>query len=427
MKRLLRLLLAPLLLAGAGFAVSQEQADPQSELGTVQEQITLSAAEQQRIAAEVAEVQADHDAISRKLVELGRTLQSQERAIHKAEEKIVQLTKREVIIRSTLAAKQETLSALLAGLQRLEQNPPPALAVEPKDVLSALRGAMMFGAIVPEMRLEAEQLANQLAELQQIRLNVETEKTSITASLDNLNASKAELDALVAQKQTLVSEGNARLSEEKARAAELASKAENLQQLLQSLADARKREAEEQAKALAAAEENKQKLAAAAEAERRRQAEIAARPRIAFGEAKGKLEYPSQGQIIRRFGDSDGLGGTLRGFAVAVGQGSQVIAPADGKVEFAGPFRSYGQLLIVNAGGDYLLLLAGMEKITAEMGQTIRAGEPVAVMGKGPSSVTLLGDKLEEARPVLYVELRKDGEAVDSTPWWIAGMKEANK
>jgi septal ring factor EnvC (AmiA/AmiB activator) len=112
---------------------------------------------------------------------------------------------------------------------------------------------------------------------------------------------------------------------------------------------------------------------------------------------------------------------------VATRAQAQIIAPADGKVEFAGPFRSYGQLLILNAGEGYLVLMAGMKEISAEIGQSVRAGEPVGIMGKGPSSVTLLGDQVQEARPVLYVEFRKNGEAVDSAPWWIGGTKEAFK
>jgi len=177
---------------------------------------------------------------------------------------------------------------------------------------------------------------------------------------------------------------------------------------------------EQRAKQMAAAE-------AAAEAERKRQAELAARPRIAFSRMLGQLPYPAQGQILRRFGDNDGLGAKLRGFAVATRAEAQVTSPADGKIEFSGPFRSYGQLLIIDAGEGHLILLAGMERISAEMGQVVRAGEPVAQMGKGPSSVTLLGDMMQEKRPVLYVELRKDGEAIDSAPWWIGGMREASR
>ena len=163
------------------------------------------------------------------------------------------------------------------------------------------------------------------------------------------------------------------------------------------------------------------------EAEKQRQEELLLRPSVAFSSTKGHLEYPVQGQILKRFGQDDGLGSELRGLAVATRAGAQVTAPADGKVEFAGAFRSYGQLLILNAGEGYLVLLAGMNEISTDIGQSVRAGEPVGIMGKGPSSVTLLGDQVQEARPVLYVEFRKNGEAVDSAPWWIGGNKEALK
>lgn len=418
--RLLLLMTLLALAAGAARAEDAAPAEPQSELGKIQQEITLSADEQARIAAEMAEAQQDQDAISKKLVQIARTIDAHEEAIGKAETRVIKLKKQEVVIRSDLAMQQEKLSALLAGLQRLEQNPPPALVVEPRDVLAALRGAMMFGAIVPDMRKDAEALAARLAELEGIRTSLEEESSKMTGEIASLKASRLELGGLVEMKKKLLSEQGARLEQEKARASELAAKAKDLQQLIEQLAAARKKEEEERAAKMAAAE-------AAAAAERKRQADLAARPRIAFSKMLGQLSYPAQGQILRRFGDSDGLGSRLRGFAVATRAEAQVTAPADGRIEFSGPFRSYGQLLIIDAGEGHLILLAGMERITTEMGQVVRAGEPVAQMGKGPSSVTLLGDMMQEKRPVLYVELRKGGEAVDSAPWWIGGMKEASR
>ena len=110
---------------------------------------------------------------------------------------------------------------------------------------------------------------------------------------------------------------------------------------------------------------------------------------------------------------------------IATRSGAQVTAPADGKVEFAGPFRSYGQVVILNPGGGYRVLLAGMDKVTADVGEFLRAGEPVGEMGSGPASVTLFGEVVQDGRPVLYIEFRNSTEAVDSGPWWIGGMKEA--
>ena len=202
--------------------------------------------------------------------------------------------------------------------------------------------------------------------------------------------------------------------EEQKRIAALGQKAKNLKQLLAEVAAERER-----------AEAERTKQAAAEEAERKRQEELRRKPRMVFAEAKGKLEYPAQGQIMRRFGDKDALGGSTQGLMIATRQGAQVTTPVDGKVEFAGPFRSYGQLLIVNPGGGYRVLMAGLDKVTAATGEFLRAGEPVGVMGNGPASVTLFGDVVLDGRPVLYIEFRNSTEAIDSDPWWIGGLREA--
>ena len=117
----------------------------------------------------------------------------------------------------------------------------------------------------------------------------------------------------------------------------------------------------------------------------------------------------------RCLGDDDGLGGALKGLVIATRDGAQVTSPVDGKVEFAGPFRSYGEVLILNPGGGYHILLAGLGRITAATGEFLRAGEPVGEMGAGPSSVTLLGDAVGDKRPVLYIEFRNGSSAVDLT------------
>ena len=397
-------------------ASAQTPLPQENELGSVEQEITSSAASLEKIKTEIATAIKDQEQISDRLIAIAKTIQSQETAVTTAEERILKLRKEEIILRSDLAEKQEVLSELLAGLQRLEQNPPPALVVEPNDVLAALRGAMMFGTLVPELRTEAEVLARKLTRLDHIRTAVEKEKSVLSASVTNLKTAQIDLDQLVARKKQMVFEGSGKLDGEKRRAAELAEKAKSLKQLISELAAARLRQ-----------EAIKTKQALALEAEKKRQEEFLLRPSVAFSRTLGRLEYPVQGQILKRFGQDDGLGSELRGLAVATRALAQVTAPADGKVEFAGPFRSYGQLLILDAGEGYLVLMAGMKEISADIGQSVRAGEPVGIMGKGPSSVTLLGDQIQEARPVLYVEFRKNGEAVDSAPWWIGGTKEALK
>jgi septal ring factor EnvC (AmiA/AmiB activator) len=88
-------------------------------------------------------------------------------------------------------------------------------------------------------------------------------------------------------------------------------------------------------------------------------------------------------------------------------------------VVYAGPFRSYGQVLILNAGDGYHVVLAGMERVNAALGQFVLGGEPIASMGA--TQLASIGEvDHTSAQPILYVEFRKDGTAIDSAPWWAS-------
>jgi murein hydrolase activator len=390
--------------------------EAEAKLGQVEQNLQDSTAKQSTIAADIDAAVKAQSEISDKLIAMAKTLDGQQQEMAKADVRVQKLESEAIVIRSDLAEKQDVLSELLAGLQRLEQNPPPALVVDPQDVLQALRGAMMFGAVVPEMRAQAEDLQSKLKRLDVIRTETQLEKKKQQDALVALQSSQVELQALQAQKKSFALTAAKDLEIEKQRSLELAKQAKSLKQLLASL-EAEKLAQEKQKSAEAKTRDVAAKLKTVA----------LAGPSMVFSQSRGKLEYPVQGDIIKQFGEDNGLGRPLDGLAVATVSGLNVISPIDGKVEFAGPFRSYGQLLILNAGEGYLILLAGMKQISAEIGQSVKAGEPVGVMGEGPSSMALIGGLAENARSVLYVEFRKNSEPVDPSPWWVGGRKEAMK
>ena len=395
---------------------AQTAVDTQLKLGQVEQSLQDSVARQSTIASDLDAAIRTQDEISLKLIALGKTLDGQFQAVAASDDRMQKLETEAILIRSELGAKQDVLSELLAGLQRLEQNPPPALVVAPVDILEALRGAMMFGAVVPDMRAQAEALQSQLVRLAAIREETEVEKKTQQDVVVALQGSQLELHKLQEQKKAVALTAAKDLDAEKNRSLILAEEAKSLKQLLVALA------ADEAARA-------KQKTVlekSRQEAEKLRQAALAG-PSMVFSMSKGRIEYPVQGDIVKQYGDDNGLGRPLDGVVVATQAGLHVISPVDAKVEFAGAFRSYGQLLILNAGEGYLVLLAGMAHISAEVGQSVKAGEPVGDMGTGPSSVALMSGIRNNARPVLYVEFRKNSEPVDPSPWWVGGRKEAMK
>jgi len=155
-------------------------------------------------------------------------------------------------------------------------------------------------------------------------------------------------------------------------------------------------------------------------------------PAIAFASARGRLPLPVNGTRIREFGAAASLGGTEKGLSIATRPGAQVTAPCDSWVVYAGPFRNYGQVLILNAGGGYHVVLAGMDRISVNVGQFVLTGEPIAVMiGGNPgtgspatATQTKANSTLSSDKPVLYVEFRKDGTPIDPSPWWAASKGE---
>lgn len=400
-------LVALALVASGRTALAQEQ----QQLDTLTQQIESGKANEARIAGEIAAAVQAQDAIATKLAAIAQSIQSQEAVVAQSETALAKLRQDRAEILTALGEKQDVLSELLAGLQRLEQNPPPALVVDPGDILSALRGAMLLGTIAPELQDEARALATKLDQLKTLEATITTRKDDVSREIARLNDERAALKDLVTKKRALVSQGTADLEAERQRTAQLAEKAKSLKQLLTSLDTQRQ-----------------QQDAAKAEEQRQREAREALlrQPKVPFPDAKGKLPFPAQGAIVRRFGEPDGLGRSTQGVMIATRANAQVTTPADGKVEFAGPFRSYGQVVILNPGGGYRVLLAGMDKITASVGEFLRAGEPVGEMGSGPASVTLFGDVVPDGRPVLYIEFRDGTEAIDSGPWWIGGLKEAS-
>jgi murein hydrolase activator len=410
--------LAALISAGVAYAETPEET--QQQLQSVQQGLATSQGKITEISQALADSLKAQSDISDKLVTLGAAMIEQETVVTRGAGKISTLEKQSITLASDLAQRQEQLSVLLAGLQRLQQNPPPALVVDPDHVLEAMRGAMLFGAVVPDVAAQASDLKDKLAELQAIRDETKEMRQKQSQSLAVLAKSQAELKSLLDAKKLLAATAVRDLDIEKKNAALLADKAKSLKQLVIDLQKAKlEAEKKQTADAKAAAD-----LAAKLEAARLAALEA---PALPLSASLGKLVLPVSGAILKHFGDDNGLGSSLDGMAIATHANVTVISPVAGKVEFAGSFRSYGQLLILNAGEGYLVLLAGMNKISAEIGQSIKIGEPLGVMGSGPSSLAFLGEEKDRTGPVFYVEFRKDNAPVDSTPWWAQGQKEAMK
>ncbi|WP_379065636.1 murein hydrolase activator EnvC family protein [Mesorhizobium sp. UC22_110] len=385
------------------------------EYERISKEITLSAERLSKLAADIATVKKDSASITAALIQSAKTEQKLGQDIEDISGKLGGLKDQEKKLRESLAARRDVLAEVLGALQRMGLNPPPAILVKPEDALSSVRSAILLGAVVPELRHRADIVMTELKELSRVTVSIEAERTRLAAAVTDQLAEKQRLNLLLQAKGRLQTETETALADEQKKAHELAAKASSLKDLIASLdAEAEKtRKADEKARQNAASQADADaREAAAAVPEANRLASS-----VPFSAMQGQVSLPVTGKVRRRFGGEDGTGGTMQGDMVATQSGAIVTAPADGSVLYAGPFRSYGQLLILNAGDGYHVVLAGMSKLNVAAGQAVLAGEPIGTMGEArvaSTSATQNGNTTLE----LYIEFRKDGKPVDPNPWW---------
>lgn len=135
-----------------------------------------------------------------------------------------------------------------------------------------------------------------------------------------------------------------------------------------------------------------------------------------FGRLRGRLPLPVAGRISARFGEPKGLGDLRwRGVFIDAPEGRDIMAPARGRVAYAGSLKGFGLLLILDHGDGYMTLYGHNQTLTREVGDWVEAGETVAAVGN-------TGDA---PRAGLYFEIRHQGEPSDPLAWTGAGRNLA--
>jgi septal ring factor EnvC (AmiA/AmiB activator) len=382
---------------------------------------------QAKLKAEISSLGQDRTQLNQQLIDTAANVRTVETKIDEAEARLKTLNGREQQARASLDSRRADIVEVLAALQRAGRRTPPALLVRPEDALQSLRTAMLLGAVVPELRGRAEKIASELGELVTLRKSIAAERDQLAADRDKVRSDQTRLTALVDERQRQQSSREKDLDAENSRAITLSKQVGDLQGLIAKMEQDLQSAAKAAEKAAEAAKQAEAKAAANAAANAKPGPAVfkdrsRTSPAILFASAKGLLPLPVNGNKIRDFGGSDGVGGVQKGISLATKPGSQVTTPCDGWVVYSGPFRSYGQLLILNAGGGYHVLIAGMERISVNIGQFVLTGEPVATMGSTSQVASILATNASQ--PVLYVEFRKDGTPIDPGPWWAANEGE---
>jgi septal ring factor EnvC (AmiA/AmiB activator) len=422
----LMLLSAPVAVA---LAESNVERLNREQLEDVRKRMEAAREHRARLARERAALERELEDLNGQLREIAARRQKTEAKIAETEARMRQLRKEALSLRQSLRHNRQGLAELMAALQRLRRDPPPPFVTRSDDALAAVRGALLLSAAVPALDARAQQLSARLERLRQVEAGLKQARAEMREQLKRLAAVRARMNDMLARKRELLGKLGQQLKEQEARIAALARRARTLNELMEAIRREERRRAELEAQRRRKAEEQKRK---ATEAENRdgivkAQKPVPWPPARRFSSQKGRLPWPAQGRLIAGYGERLPVGGRSRGLYLSTLPRASVVAPATVRVQMAAPFRTYGQLLILDAGEGYTILLAGLARTSVLQGQVIRAGEPLGEMGLRPAPATLTGKRMEEGRPILYMELRKNGRPVDIGRWWRGARQEARR
>lgn len=383
-----------------------------ADLEEVEATLQLSRERIDALKAEIAEMEGDRTRQNAALIAAGQRVKLAEIEVADVEERLSNLIVEELEVRGRLDGADAEIANVLAALERISLNPPPALIVDPTDALGSARGAMLIAAIVPQLRARADAVGGDLKALMLIKEQALAEEATLKANYAVLEEEQLRIATLIAARKQGIEEVGAALDAEEQAAVDLAERASTLRELI----DALSARANQTTTATTPTTPETPQLSAEAIALAFANA-ARTEPAVPFPMARGYLAQPANGVTVVQFGAGDGFGGIAQGQSIVTRADAQVVAPADGWVLYKGPYLNYGQIVILNTGQGYTALLAGLDTISVDIGQFVLMGEPLGTMGSrtiGRTVTTNAGN----AQPTLYIELRQNNEPIDPEGWW---------
>ena len=398
---------------------TKEKDDPRARLRQLEQDMARDRAKKEAIQKRADDLAAEIENARTRATRAARAAQDSERMLARLEAEIAQLARDEAEAETRLHARRAQAGAAAMALQRLALHPPEAMFAQPVPPSDTVRGGILLRAAVPEIERRAALVRADLDILRAARETAAARRVAHAAEAAHLAQERRTLDEALAHKAALQKEVVAQGRATEQRLAALAAEAKGLNELMARIeTEQAKRRAAEAAAAQAAAKAAAAKPAARPVPESRKPTAAPPPSNTAFAKARGRMPMPVVGQIVLRYGQTTRAGLTHKGITLETQGGSTVIAPFAGYVVFAGEFRGYGQLLILDHGDGYHTLLAGLTRIDGVPGLWVETGEPVGIMGQLGAQG---GSQGGASRPQLYVEIRRGGQPVDPLPWLAAG------
>ncbi|HMP56038.1 MAG TPA: peptidoglycan DD-metalloendopeptidase family protein [Novosphingobium sp.] len=391
-----RLAVAVLLALASGAAAQgparlfEREEDIRAALSRAQAEGAAARKRAEALEAEAAKATQAAERTAREAAGIAARIQQAEARIAAQEARAALIERQRAAQRARLAEQQQPLVELTAALQHLSRRPPVLSLLRPGSVRDAMHMRAVLDALLPQVEARTAGLRQEIARGRQLQEQAKAAAAELRASQAQLKARRTALAALESRQRIAQRSAGAVADREAERALALAEQARDLDGL---------------AAAIARTGELRTTLAALAgpvlRPERPAEAQVTVPVETPSAAATGLPAYllPVTGRLVTGFGEAAPGQVRSRGISLAARSGAQVIAPGAGRIAFAGPWRGFGQIAIVEHPGGWTSLVAGMAQLDARVGDGVVAGSPLGIAGAG--------------RPVVTLELRRAGEPVN--------------
>lgn len=366
-------------------------AEEQAALKAARAQAVQARNRSERLDQQAAAARDAADQARRRAAAMAASIQEAEANIQAAQARIAIISRLQRAQAVRLAARQEPVVRLTAALQMMARRPLALALVQPGTVSDAVHMRAVLGRILPVIQARTAGLRAELQKSRALRETAEQAAAALAQSQADLKQRQAALQTLETQKRLAEKDYRSGALLESDRALALGERARDIVDLmdrLEAAGDLRAQLASLPGPVLRPARPD---LAAPSAPARERQ-------------ASGPPAYrmPVMGQLVTGMGEMSESGVRSRGLTVVTQGGALAVAPTAGRVAFAGPYRGYGQIIILDHGGGWTTLITGLLRLSRSVGDMVRQGDPLGSAGPG--------------RPSITIELRRNGRPVDILP-----------
>ena len=386
--------------------------ESESDVKNIESAAKKKSIESRQLQAQAIQLNLELSKIDKQVISLAKQIQNNEETLSELEKKLAVLQSDLADKEVAFAKENNSLVQTLASLQNMSLNPSEAVILQPFSPVDVIRSAVLLRETVPFLNTKASTLKNDLTSVYRKKQEVEELVKKTQGSQQTLEKQQAQMRSLMKKKADMRKIIETKGAETQKLAENLSSKAKDLRDLLDKLEKQKEIERKKQEEAKRLAEQKRQqelkKLNKPQMLSSHEHASVKKNVKGGrFVKAKGTLSRPVRGAVMTQYGQPLSKGVTSKGLVYKTRPEAQVVSLYDGTVIFSGPFKGYGNIIIVEHGDGYLSLLAGLGTVDCEPGQMVLAGEPVGIMP-------------DDGNAKLYVEIRKDRHPINPAPW-IAG------